>query len=241
MVYGKSSTFTQDQSTAFEKITSAVSNGSGQTFFLHGPGGTGKTYVYNTLCHYLHSQDKIVLCVASSGIAAILLKGGCTAHSRFKILILCHKSSVFIIPKNSELAELICETALVIWDEAPMQHHHIIEAVEHTFQDVHNCDKPFSGVCFVFGGDFQQILPVIVKASRGQTVGACIQCSTLWSSITVLHLHQNMHLNTAIPLEREFAQWQLEVWQGMHTDENGNLCMLLPCRQGPCEGAMHNA
>ena len=59
-------TFTQDQSTAFEKITSAVSNGSGQTFFLHGPGGTGKTYVYNTLCHYLHSQDKIVVMILAT-------------------------------------------------------------------------------------------------------------------------------------------------------------------------------
>ena len=57
----------------------------------------------------------------------------------------------------------------------------------------------------MFGGDFQHILPVIIKGSRGQTVGTCIQCSTLWSSITVLHLCQNMCLNTAIPLEREFA------------------------------------
>ena len=216
-------TFNQDQSAAFERITSAVSDKSGQIFFLHGPGGTGKTYVYNTLCHYLCSQGKIVLCVASSGIAAILLKGGRTAHSRFKIPIPCHESSVCAIPKNSELAELIRETALVIWDEAPMQHCHIMEAVERTFQDVCNCDKPFGGVSFVFGGDFQQILPVIVGASRGQTVGACIQCSTLWNSITVLHLRQNMRLNTAIPLEREFAQWQLEVGQGMHTDENGNI------------------
>ena len=86
-----------------------------------------------------------------------------------------------------------------------MQHCHIMEAVEQTFQDVHDCDRPFGGVSFVFGGDFQQILPVIIKGSRGQTVGACIQCSTLWSSINVLHLRQNMCLNTAIPLEREFA------------------------------------
>ena len=123
-------TFNQDQSAAFERITSAVSNGSGQIFFLHGIGGTGKTYVYNTLCHYLRSQDKIVLCVASSGIAAILLKGGRTSHSRFKIPIPCHESSVCTIPKNSELAGLIHETSLVIWDEAPMQHRHIMEAVE---------------------------------------------------------------------------------------------------------------
>ena len=226
-------TFNQDQSGAFEKITSAVNTGSGQIFFLHGPGGTGKTYLYNTLCHHLRSQNKIVLCVASSGIAAILLKGGCTAHSCFKIPIPCHESSVCTIPKTSELAELIHATDLVIWDEAPMQHCHIMEAVEQTFQDLQDCDKPFGGVSFVFGGDFQQILPVIVGASRGQTVGACIQCSTLWSSITVLHLHQNMRLNTAIPLEREFAQWQLEVGQGMHTGGDGNIILpdYLKCRQ----------
>jgi hypothetical protein len=100
--------FTPDQSAAFEKITTAVSTGSGDIFFLHGPGGTGKTYLYNTLCHHLRSQGKIVLCVASSGIAAILLKGGRTAHSRFKIPIPCHESSVCGIPKSSELAELIC-------------------------------------------------------------------------------------------------------------------------------------
>ena len=171
-------TFTQDQSAAFEKITSAVSTGSGQIFFLHGPGGTGKTYLYNTLYHQLCSQNKIVLCVASSGIAAILLKGGHTAHSCFKIPIPCHESSVCTIPKTSELAELIHATALVIWDEAPMQCCHIMEAVEWTFQDLRDCDRPFGGVSFVFGGDFQQILPVIVGASRGQTVGASIQCSS---------------------------------------------------------------
>jgi hypothetical protein len=184
--------FTPDQSAAFEKITTAVSTKSGDIFFLHGPGGTGKTYLYNTLCHHLCSQHKIVLCVASSGIAAILLKGGRTAHSRFKIPIPCHESSVCSIPKSSELAELIRATVLVIWDEAPMQHRHIMEAVDRTFQDVRNSDKPFGGLTCVFGGDFQQILPVIVGASRGQTVGACIQHSALWRSIIVLQLHKNM-------------------------------------------------
>jgi hypothetical protein len=185
----------------------AISTVTGQIFFLHEPGGTGKTYLYNTLCHHLHSQGKIVLCVASSGIATILLKGGRTAHSRFKIPIPSHESSVCSIPKTSELAELIRETALVIWDKAPMQHRHIMEAVDRTFQDVRSCDKAFGGVSFVFGGDFQQILSVIIGTSRDQTVGACVQCSALWSSITVLQRRQNMQLNTTVAAEREFAKW----------------------------------
>ena len=47
-----------------------------------------------------------------------------------------------------------------------MQHRHIIEVVDCTFRDLHNSDKPFGGLTVVFGEDFQQILPVILKGSR---------------------------------------------------------------------------
>jgi hypothetical protein len=103
-----------DQQAAFEKITSAIINNTGQLFFLYGPGGTGKTFLYNILCHHLCSQQKIVLCVVSSGIAALLLKGGRTAHSAFKIPIPCHESSICSFSKNSQLGELICHTDLII-------------------------------------------------------------------------------------------------------------------------------
>ena len=74
-----------------------------------------------------------------------------------------------------------------------MQHRHNMEAVDCTFRDIlNNSEKPFGGLSIVFGGDFKQILPVIIKGSRGQTVGSCIQRSFLWPSIKVLHLYQNM-------------------------------------------------
>lgn len=56
-------------------------------FFLDGHGGTGKTFVYITLCHALRGEGSIVLCVASTGVASLLLPGGRTAHSTFKIPI----------------------------------------------------------------------------------------------------------------------------------------------------------
>ena len=223
-----------DQQAAFERITSAIADRTGETFFLHGPGGTGKTYLYNTLCYQLRSEQKIVLCVAPSGIAALLLKGGRTAHSCFKIPIPCHESSICGIVKNSEQADLIRMTDLVIWDEAPMQHRHVIETVDRTFRDLCNSpDAPFGGITFVFGGDFKQILPVIISGSRAQIVSACLQRSVLWRTITVVHLHQNMRLNTAIEAEKDFAKWQLDVGKGMHTDNDSNI--LLPpsfhCRE----------
>ena len=85
----------------FDQIMDAVESQSGQSFLLYGPGGTGKTYVYNTLCYALHAEGMIVLCVASSGIAALILIGGCTSHSCLKIPIKINEDSVYSIKRGS--------------------------------------------------------------------------------------------------------------------------------------------
>lgn len=53
-------------------------------FLVDGP---GKSFVYNLLLAYVRVQDSIALASASCGLAALVLKGGQTAHSRFKINI----------------------------------------------------------------------------------------------------------------------------------------------------------
>ncbi|EMR68302.1 putative atp-dependent dna helicase pif1 protein [Eutypa lata UCREL1] len=76
------------QLAAYKQITDTVDNTPARAhFYLQGYGGTGKTFLYTALCHHYRSEGKIVLCVASSGIAALLLPGGRTAHSRFGIPI----------------------------------------------------------------------------------------------------------------------------------------------------------
>lgn len=57
----------------------------GKAFFIDGPGGTGKTFFYSVLLARVRAEGQIALPVASSGIAALLLAGGKTAHSRLKI------------------------------------------------------------------------------------------------------------------------------------------------------------
>ena len=46
------------------------------------------------------------------------------------------KSSICSIKKNSLETELIKAADLIIWNEAPSQHHHIHEAVDRIFQDI---------------------------------------------------------------------------------------------------------
>ncbi|KAJ3858657.1 PIF1-like helicase-domain-containing protein [Lentinula novae-zelandiae] len=120
-----------EQRMAFDNIMESVEKGNGSLFFLSGPGGTGKTFIYQALCHAIRAHGWITLCVASTGIAALLLPGGRTAHSMFKIPIdglmeelLCN------IPKQSSRAELLWQTHAIIWDESPMQNRLAFEALD---------------------------------------------------------------------------------------------------------------
>lgn len=91
-------------------------------FFLRGPAGTGKTFVYNTLCSYLRSKGKIVACAASSSIAVLLLPGGRTSHFLLEILLNLHEESMCSINKNSDITEILKRVDLIIWYEVCRLH-----------------------------------------------------------------------------------------------------------------------
>uniref|UniRef100_A0A0W0GEY7 ATP-dependent DNA helicase n=1 Tax=Moniliophthora roreri TaxID=221103 RepID=A0A0W0GEY7_MONRR len=131
------SLFNANQKYTFDPVINSIENSLGKTFFLHGPGGTGKTFVYNTLCFYLRAHPLIVLCAASSGIAALLIQGGCTAHQLFKIPVENIGPESFCnIPKQSQHADLLRAASLIIWDEALMQHRHTHKALDRTLHDL---------------------------------------------------------------------------------------------------------
>jgi hypothetical protein len=212
-----------EQRHAYDQIISSVESQAGHTFFLNGPGGTGKTFVYNTVCNIARSNGWIVLCVASSGIAALLLRGGRTAHSTFKIPISLHQDSTCPIPKEGRLASLIRATRLIIWDEITMQHRHAAEAVDRTCRDILGVrDRNFGGITVVFGGDFQQILPVVHRGTREDVVSASLLRSVLWTDIKVLKLTQNMRV-ASDPNAQAFSSWLLDIGHGRGRTANDTI------------------
>ena len=152
-VYQNVSLLNKEQHLIYNEVIQAVNNKSG-CFFVDGPAGTGKTFLYNTLLAKIRSHGDIAIAVASSGIAALLMNGGKTAHFRFKIPFKIDEFSTCGISRNSKLAHLINAAKLFIWDEAPMMHKFIFEAVDRTFRNITQIDEPFGGKVFVFGGDF---------------------------------------------------------------------------------------
>lgn len=215
---------TDEQRYVYDKIIMAVNEDKGGLFFLYGHGGTGKTFIWRTLSSAIRSRGDIVLTVASSGIASLLLPGGRTAHSRFAIPLNPTEDSTCNIKQGSPLANLIIKTKLIIWDEAPMMHRYCFEALDRTLRDIlrfknsSSLDRPFGGKTVVLGGDFRQILPVIAKGTRQDIVNASLNSSDLWSHCQVLKLTRNMRLQgnpgTNLDELRNFSDWILAIGDG---------------------------
>lgn len=73
-------------------------------------------------------------------------------------------------------------TDLIIWDEAPMAKKFCFEALDKSLKDImsdhtSSSNTIFGGKVVVFGGDFRQILPVILRGSKSDIIRATINAS----------------------------------------------------------------
>ena len=219
---------TCEQREIYEQILLAVNKGDGGMFFVSGFGGTGKTFLWKLLSAAIRSQGDIVLNVASSGIASLLLQGGRTAHSRFGIPLNPDEFSSCTMKHGTDQANLVKASSLIIWDEAPMMSKHCFEALDRSLSDIvgKHDTQPFGGKVVVFGDDFRQVLPVINGAGRAEIVMASLNSSYLWEHCKVLKLTKNMRLLSAglsageLKDLQEFSEWILKVGDGKLSEPN---------------------
>ncbi|GJV29257.1 DNA helicase [Tanacetum coccineum] len=126
----------------YDMVIRADSTNEQELIFVYGHGGTGKTFMWKTIISTLRSEGKIVLAVASSGIASLLLPSGRTTHSRF-------------------ISKLLADTNLIVWDEAPMNDRRCFESMDKSLRDILDASHSlFGGKSVLLGGDFRQTLPV---------------------------------------------------------------------------------
>ncbi len=107
------------QETTVTTVFNAIAQGKGVVFFLDGTSGSGKTFIYSVLLASIQWDRHVAIGVTSSGITTLLLVGGRTSHSVFKIPIAIGKDSMCLIPMQSDSIELLREAKLIVWDEAP--------------------------------------------------------------------------------------------------------------------------
>jgi hypothetical protein len=156
-----------EQRAAYDTILVTVEHDKGGIFFIDGPGGMGKTFLYRALLATVRGQGKIALATAISGVAASIMPRGRTTHSRFKIPLILDDGAICAFTKQSGIAKLIQAASIIIWDEASMTKRQAVEALDKSMRDIMDIPNlPFGGKTVIFGGDFRQILPIVLKSTR---------------------------------------------------------------------------
>jgi len=128
--------FNSDQAATFDAVLESVTNNQGHLFFIHAAGGCGKTFLCNTINAEIRRRGQVALCVASSGIVALLLDGGRTSHLCFKIPLSIHEDFVAGLKHNSYMFPVLQQTKVIIWDEVSIQHKYDIDAIDQCLRDL---------------------------------------------------------------------------------------------------------
>ena len=137
---------------------------SGQSAFLTGAAGSGKTYVLRSYINYLKEHGISVGVTASTGIAATHI-GGMTIHAWSGIGIKDHLTphDIETLRERSQLRNRFQTTDILIIDEVSMLHHFRLDLVDQVARRLRDREEPFGGMQVIFAGDFFQLPPV----SRG--------------------------------------------------------------------------
>ncbi|CDO71194.1 hypothetical protein BN946_scf184845.g64 [Trametes cinnabarina] len=186
--------FNAEQRSIFDQVVAAVERGQSLQLFVDGKAGRGKTFLVNTICDHFRARNSIVIATATSAYAAQLYPGGRTTHSAFKVPVNEHNEMLLSpIERNSSRGELLCEAAVIIWDEAPMANKAVLACIDDTLQ---------------------RTCPVIRRGTRAQIVDASIRSSPLWDHFAIAHLFTPIR-NAADP---EFASFVDSIGDGAGPD-----------------------
>ncbi|XP_065682370.1 uncharacterized protein LOC100211009 [Hydra vulgaris] len=115
-----------NQRNAADAILAALSveptnkNKHSRLFSMNGPAGCGKTLTYNYLIAETRSRHIRTATAAWTGIAATLLKNGCTMHGLIKLPVPILETSTCNVTPNSIHGRFLRKISLYLLDEASM-------------------------------------------------------------------------------------------------------------------------
>ncbi len=153
---------------------------SGESAFVTGPAGTGKTYLLNQFVRLAKYDGKHVSVTATTGLAATHL-GGTTIHAWSGIGVLDTLPDRFADHIAKGRREIIEKTDILLIDEISMMHDFRLDMVDEVCRLVRKQpDVPFGGIQVVMSGDFFQLPPVNRGDSRA---GGFVVSSNAWREL----------------------------------------------------------
>lgn len=152
---------------------------AGESAFLTGPAGTGKTFLLNQFIRLSKADGKHVSVTATTGLAATHL-GGTTIHAWSGIGIHDSLPGGFAEHVSKGRRDIIEKTDVLIIDEISMLHDYRLDMVDEACRLVRRRDEPFGGIQVVMSGDFFQLPPVNRSGSRE---GSFVINSEVWREL----------------------------------------------------------
>ena len=149
----------------------------GDSIFLTGPGGTGKSHLIGLLADRLPALGRTLAITALTGCAAVILGHGAkTFHSWAGIGL--GKDSAEMCAKNikSPAKRRWKNTDVLIIDEISMLTPDLLEMIEKLARILRESSRPMGGLQVLFVGDFLQLPPV----SRSGTLKFAFE-SPVWA------------------------------------------------------------
>ncbi|UYV71022.1 hypothetical protein LAZ67_8001449 [Cordylochernes scorpioides] len=192
------------QRAAYNVIIDALEDSESRTpkrFFIDGPGGSGKTFLYELLMHHVRGFNDVVLPSATTGIAANLLTGGRTMHSFYGIPVPINETPVSQIKMDTNAAKLLKTAKLLIIDECTMAHRHALLLIDRLLREVMSESVSLSARFHL--------------EAKTEIVDSCIKQSYLWSNFSRLPLGANMRCS-----DIDYCEWLLKLGNGELTNEH---------------------
>jgi len=159
-----------EQKQAYEAVI------KGESIFLTGPGGTGKSHLIGLIAQSVPS----LAITAMTGCAAILLGHGAKTFHSWAGIGLGKDSAEFIAKKmKSQAKKRWKDTSTLIIDEVSMLTPDLLEMIDKLAKIVRGNNKPMGGLQIVFVGDFLQLPPV----ARSGNVKFAFESPVWWEII----------------------------------------------------------
>jgi hypothetical protein len=191
---------TEEMMPIYNRIVNAINNQSPddavKIFAIDAMGGSGKTTFAKKIYHYCHSENKIVLGSAATGLAAQVYEelDFETVHTQFGIPVLEDEEEydkiddiLCNLDSKPQRIELINETSVFIFDEVFSNHKYCIMAILKSFDNL-------KGKVVLFLMDRGQTAPVVKYGTRQETVNSTIMTLPIWFNIEKYTLNTNLRL-----------------------------------------------
>jgi len=210
----------EQQHAGFIKIITAVRAHPKQKicrcFHVSGDGGSGKTFLFETLIAQLYSDKKFVKVCASTGIAATLLINGATAHSTFGIPNDVTDSTPSTVEFEKAFAANLRKIDVIIIDEISALHKNAFAFIDRQMKAAMAFPLktyPFGGKVVVTGGDWKQLMPVEKRAGPLDQLNASVKFSEIFRDFETIRLTTNMRVAVG---EQEFVSFLRNVGNGLN-------------------------